>query len=84
MSPLSVKDEIRRFIQDNYLAGPDRTIGDDDSFLEKGLIDSIGVIELTAFVQQTYGIKVEVKEIVPDNFDTLNRLERYIRLKKTS
>ena len=69
-------------IIDNYLkgAGSDR-LSDDDSFLKKGIIDSIGVIELTSFIQNRYGIKIKVTEIVPENFDTLNNLERYITKK---
>jgi acyl carrier protein len=78
-----VKDELRRFIVENYLAGDaSDPVGDDDSFLQKGIIDSIGVIELTQFVQERYGIKIEVKEIVPENFDTLRNLEKYIASKR--
>ena len=54
---------------------------DNDSFLEKGIIDSIGVIELTGHIQRTYRIKIKVPEIIPENFDTLNNLERYITKK---
>lgn len=80
-----VKDALRRFIIDNYLAGDaSEPVGDDDSFLEKGIIDSIGVIELTQFVQERYRIKIEVKEIIPENFDTIRGLEKYIASKKAS
>ena len=80
-----IKEEIRKFIIQNYLRGAkNRKLGDDDSFLDQGIIDSIGVIELTNFIQEKYDIKIEVPEIIPENFDTLNNLERYItgKLKK--
>jgi len=80
-----IKSEIKKFIIDNYLRGAeDAQLSYDDSFLEKGIIDSIGVIELTSFIQEKYGIKIEVAEIIPENFDTLNNLERYTtkKLKK--
>ncbi len=78
-----VKEALRRFIVENYLAGDaSDPVGDDDSFLKKGIIDSIGVIELTQFVQERYGIKIEVKEIVPENFDTIRGLEKYISFKR--
>ena len=82
MNERAVKAKIRGFIIENYLgraSGID--LKDDDSFLKKGIIDSIGVIELTQFVQQEYPIKIEVKEIVPANFDTVNNLEAYIMRK---
>lgn len=78
-----MKDALRRFIVENYLAGDaSEPVGDHDSFLQKGIIDSIGVIELTQFVQERYGVKIEVKEIVPENFDTIAGLEAYIARKK--
>lgn len=63
------------------MGSKDIQLNDDDSFLDKGIIDSIGVIELTNFIQDKYDIKIEVPEIVPDNLDTLNNLERYITKK---
>ena len=66
----------------NYLAGgPGEELGNGDSFLKKGIIDSIGVIELVQFIQQEYKIKVEVREIVPENFDTVDNLEKYVQRK---
>ena len=78
----SIKDVLRDFIVSNYMKGY-RTgpLADDDSFLDQGIIDSVGVIELTAFVQRTYGISVGVNDIMPENFDTLNNLEKYIMKK---
>lgn len=78
----NIKEKLREFIVNNYLLGSDNIrIGDNDSFLEKGIIDSIGVIELTNHIQDIYGIRIAVSEIIPDNFDTLNNLERYITRK---
>ena len=79
----NIKDELREFIINNYLKGAKnkKLLKDDDSFLEKGIIDSIGVIELASFMQEHYGIKIEVPEIMPENFDTLNSLEKYIKRK---
>ena len=77
-----IKEEVRKFIIDNYLLGAKNArIADDDSFLAQGIIDSIGVIELTNHIQRKYGIKVKVPEIIPENFDTLNDVERYIERK---
>lgn len=78
----NIKNELRKFIIERYLSHFSAAkLSDGDSFLEKGIIDSIGVIELAAFIQKRYGIKIKPPEIVPENFDTLNNLERYIEKK---
>jgi len=79
MAEKDIKSELRKFIIGNYLRGVrGYQLSDDDSFLKKAILDSIGVIELTNFIQAKYGIRVKVNEIIPENFDTLNSLERYI------
>jgi len=76
-----IKSCLRQFIINNYLHDMKAKVEDSESFLDSGIVDSIGVIELTAFVSKEYGIKIEVAEIVPENFDSLNNLENYIKRK---
>lgn len=77
------KAEIRSFIVENFLYGQDDDdFGDDMSFLEKGIIDSTGVLELVSFIEETYGISVADEELVPDNFDSLNRLSAFVLQKR--
>ena len=68
-----VEAAVRRFIADNYLfgAGPE-SIKDTDSFLDQGIINSMGVLELIAFLEYTYGIKVGDDEMVPENLDSVS------------
>src|SRR5512135_1311985 len=79
---MQCKPEIKKFITDNFLYGlEDDTLGDDVSFLENGIIDSTGVLELVSFVQEKYKISVADEELVPDNFDSLNKLASFIAQK---
>lgn len=80
-APEGIKRELRDFIARTYLKRASADLGDDVSFLREGIIDSIGVIELVAFLQERYGIKIRVPEIIPANLDTLNNLERFITKK---
>jgi len=56
---------------------------DDDSFLEKGIIDSTGVLELVAFIEENFGIKVEDEELIPENLDSIDNLVTFINSKKS-
>lgn len=74
-----MRDKIRKFITENFLFGQDDGgLTDNDSFLEKGIIDSTGVLELVAFVEEIFGIKVEDNELVPENLDSVNNLITFV------
>jgi acyl carrier protein len=74
-----VRNQLRNFIIDNFLFGKDSLqLSDDDSFLEKGLIDSSGVLELVGFLEESFGIKVNDNELIPENLDSVNRLLGYL------
>ena len=82
MNDIQLKTDLRQFILDNFLYGQDDNIlGDDISFLEKGIIDSTGVLELVSFIEETYAISVDDEDLIPDNFDSLNRLSSFITQK---
>jgi acyl carrier protein len=73
-----MKEQIRTYIMDNILLGSaDKSIADDDSFLEKGIIDSTGILELVAFVEDEFDIEVGDEELIPDNFDSIEKLAVY-------
>ena len=79
---MEVKSEIRSFVVENFLYGQDDgNLGDDVSFLEKGIIDSTGVLELVSFIEENYGIAVLDEELIPDNFDSLAKLSAFVSRK---
>jgi len=79
----SVEDMVRDYIVQNILFSSNGyPYQDDTSFLENGIIDSMNVLELVMFVEQKFGVKVEDAEIVPDNFDSINKLSAFIRRKQ--
>ncbi len=73
--------EIRQFIIENFCFGRDPGLKDDSSFLELGIIDSTGVLELVAFLESKYGIRVEDEELSPDNLDTISNVANYLQTK---
>lgn len=79
-----VREQIRKFIVDNFLFGDEGTFKDDDSFLENGIIDSTGILELVAFLEESAGVKVEDSELLPENLDSVNRIVAFTEKKKAS
>jgi acyl carrier protein len=75
--------EIRQFIADRFLFGDDKKLGDDDSLLEAGIIDSTGILELINHLEERYGIKVNDDELVPENLDTIASIAAFLG-KKTA
>ena len=74
-----IEQEMRQFIVDNFLFGDKETkFSNDDSFLDRGMIDSTGVLELVAFLEEKYGIKINDNELVPENLDSIGCLVRFI------
>ena len=70
--------QVREFVIENFLYGESERFKDDTPFLEGGIIDSTGVLELVAFLEQTFGITVDDDELVPDNFGDLRSVGRYL------
>jgi acyl carrier protein len=76
-----ITEELRRFVVDNFLFGQGDTLYENTSFLENGIVDSTGVLELIGFLESRFGIHLEDDEIVPDNLDSLDRLASLVERK---
>lgn len=77
-----IQQELRQFVVDNFLFGQGSgDLRDDDSFLDKGIIDSTGVLELVAFLEERFHIRIEDRELVPDNLDSINNLVTFVETK---
>jgi acyl carrier protein len=77
-----IAQEIREFVVKNFLFGQDNGLQDTDSFLESGIIDSTGVLELVSHLEGHYGIKIGDDELVPDNLDSVVAISRFVGLKQ--
>ena len=79
---MSIESQIKNYIARNLIFSSNGfNYSDDASFLEEGIVDSQGVMELLLFVEDTFGISVDDQEITPDNFDSVSRLADFIRSK---
>jgi acyl carrier protein len=79
---MSVGEQVRDFVHENFLFG-DRnvTFDNSDSFIEKGIVDSTGVLELVSFVEDRFNFTIHDEEIIPDNLDSIKNLTSFIEKK---
>lgn len=81
---MDVRTEVRNFIVDNFMMGMgDGELADRDSLLDKGIVDSTGVLELVGFLEETFGIQVADEELVPENLDSVEKIAAYIKTKQS-
>jgi len=77
-----VKNKIRTFIIDNYLFGDDAGLEESTSFLDEGIVDSTGILELIEYISEEFGITVEDEELIPENLDSINNVSAFIGRKR--
>ncbi len=78
---MDVRDRIRTFIVETFFVD---AFGDDDSFLRNGIVDSLGMMDLVAFLEREFGIKLADAELVPENLDSLARVAAFVERKRTA
>ena len=79
---MTIEAQIKDYIAKNLLFSENGfNYPEDASFLEEGIVDSQGVMELVFFVEETFKIKVKDEEIIPENFDSVGSLTAYINRK---
>ncbi len=80
---LEIENKIRQFLVENFVLSEQvDEMGFDESFLENGVVDSTGILELVFFAEDQFGIQIDTSEVLPENFDSINRLAAYIRHKQ--
>jgi acyl carrier protein len=75
---MELKDKIRTFVVENFLFGNNQNLEDTTSFLEEGIIDSTGVLELVGFIEEEFSIIVEDEELIPENLDSIYNVTAYL------
>jgi len=77
-------EKIRAFVIENYLFGEEGKLGNGDSFMESGIIDSTGILELVRFLEATFGMKVADEDLIPDNLDSIEKIVAFVQAKLAS
>jgi len=79
----SVRNEMRAFIEDNFLYfDPDAKLADDQDLLEAGIVDSLGYVELVEEVESRFAVSIQDVEITEENFGSVDAIVRYVEGKR--
>lgn len=82
---MSVESSVRQFLLGNYLfTDREEALGNDDSLLQKGIVDSTGMMELIYFLEEQFGIRIEDAEMVPENLDSVNNIVAFLDRKRAA
>ena len=73
-----IGQQLRTYIIENFLFGDDKGFYDSVSFLESGILDSTGILEVIGFLEENFSIKVEDEELIPENLDSIKNLVGYL------
>ena len=80
-----LKQRVRAFILSNFMVAPeDAAFTDADSLLGLGVIDSMGVMEISGFIKKEFGVAASVGEIRPENFDSIEAISGFVHRKRGS
>jgi len=69
---------VKEFVVENFLYGDGDQLTEETSFLGSGIIDSTGILELVSFLEETYGISINDEELIPENFDSLKNIDKFL------
>ena len=82
---MEARQRIKQYIAANYLFSDDPgTVGDQQPLIQSGILDSMGVFELIAYIEGDFGIKVSPEEMLPTNFGTVEAIDAFVRAKQAS
>ena len=75
------KNDLRKYITKSFIKNKSISFTDDTSLFESGIIDSLGVLQLLNYIEEKYGFTAMDEELIPQNLDSINRLDIYISSK---
>lgn len=82
---MSTEEKLRKYILETYLfTTDDSALANNDSFLDKGIIDSTGILELVMYLEEELGLTVADEELLPENLDSINNLVKFVERKQAS
>lgn len=79
---MDIKEKVRAFVTSNFYVADPAALEDGASLLDRGIIDSTGVLEVIFFIEETFGFKVDYSEMLPENLESIERIANFVARKK--
>jgi acyl carrier protein len=80
---MSIHDTVRQFIRENFYIGNPDALADNASLLDHGVVDSTGILEVVAFLEVRFSIRVDDADMIPENLDTIAGIVAYVERKRS-
>ena len=82
---MAIEQQLRDYILENFLFTDDQSaLNSEDSFLEKGIIDSTGILEVIYFIEDEFSIKINDEEMLPENLDSVKNIVNFVTQKQNA
>ena len=78
---LDITTRVHDWILDHFPAAKDSHIGETDSLLESGIVESLGTLEIVLFLEEEFGLVVEDEDMVADHFESIASIARLVTSK---
>jgi acyl carrier protein len=75
---------VRRFITTHFSQARTRSLADEEPLLESGIVDSLGILDLVAFIESEFKVRVDDDDLTPENFNSISRIVAFIEEKQKS
>jgi acyl carrier protein len=79
---MSVEQRVRKFIVENFYVTDPSSIDDDTLLVTNGIVDSTGMLEVIAFLEAEFGVRVGDREMTPENLESISRIARFVACKQ--
>lgn len=82
---MTIESKLRTYVLENFLFSDDASLlNNSDSFMETGILDSSGIVDIILFVQEEFGIRIPNEDAIPENLDSIDQLLAYITTKTSA
>jgi acyl carrier protein len=78
---MTVHERVRQFVVDNFYVSDPAELKNDTSLVGAGYVDSTGMLEIIAFLESEYGVKISDEETTPENLETIDRIASFVQRK---
>ncbi len=82
MMQAGVSDQIRDFVLEKFPQAKKKSLGDTDKLLESGIVDSLGILDLVAFLESCFQVHISDEELLPENFQTVEAIAQFVERKR--